>query len=135
MNYQRYSKIIIPVLSVLLTISIGFIAISFTASNIHWVSTLFKQEPSDISIYQQKTVVAGELIPTNAYDTYFFAEDNYKNVVLVFKMKDENNVVFYEEKIVFENCKEDEGHSKTHYVSAENMLKAKRVWCELVSYY
>ena len=43
--------------------------------------------------------------------------------------------VFYEEKIIFENCKKDEGHSKTHYVSTENMLKAKRVWCELVSYY
>ena len=135
MNFQKHNKAIISILSIFLVLSTSFIVISYSASNIHWISTLFKQEPSDISVYQQHEAVAGQLIYKNAYDTYFFAEDNYKNVVLIFKMKDENNTVFYEEKIIFENCKKDEGHSKTHYVSTENMLKAKRVWCELVSYY
>ena len=135
MNYQKYSSTIITILSILLVLSVGFITISFTTSNIHWVSTLLKQEPSFLNVYQQKNVVGNQLIPTNAYEVYFSAKDNYKTVILTFKMKDENNNIFYEEKIIFEDCEKDEGYCKIHYVSTEDMLKAKHAWCELVSYY
>ena len=135
MNYQKYSGTIITILSILLVLSIGFIAMSFTTSNIHWVSALFKKEPANLTVYQQHDAVAGQLIYKNAYDILFSAKSDYKEVILLFKMQDENNNIFYEEKIIFENSQKEERCCKTHHVSVENMLKAKRVWCELVSYY
>ena len=135
MNYQKYNSTIIGILSFLLILSIIFIAISFNTNNVYWVSTLLKQEPANLTVYQQYDAVAGQLIYKNAYDILFSAESDYKEVTLSFKMQDENNNIFYEEKIIFENSQKEERCCKTHYVSTEDMLKAKRVWCELVSYY
>ena len=134
MNCRKYNNII-TVLSIILVLSIGFITISFTTNNIHWISTLFKQEPVNISVHQQFDAIAGQIIDKNAYDIVFSAKSDYKEVTLLFKMRDESNNVFYQEKIIFENSKKGETCCKTHHVSLENMLKAKRIWCELVSYY